>query len=98
MSRYYDRDGKAISEADRASMPMDYYRVAQDVINDVTVSTVWLGLDHGMGDGPPLIFETMLFRQTDDGVEDCWRYSTETEARAGHARVCGIVAAGEVTT
>lgn len=25
------------------------------------LSTVWLGLDHNYGSGPPLIFETMLF-------------------------------------
>ncbi len=29
--------------------------------DDITVSTVFLGLDHGMG-GEPLLFETMVFR------------------------------------
>jgi hypothetical protein len=30
------------------------------------LSTVWLGLDHSFGTGPPLIFETMLFAPTKD--------------------------------
>jgi hypothetical protein len=92
---YYDRDGRAISETDRASLPADYYRVAQDVIDGVTVSTVWLGLDHSFGDGPLLIFETMVF-DADGDDNDCWRYTTESQALAGHRRVCGMLRAGEV--
>ena len=50
------------------------------------VSTVWLGLDHQFGDGPPLIFETMVFPSNEDfGDLDSRRYSTEQEAVAGHA-------------
>lgn len=30
------------------------------------LSTVWLGIDHSFGAGPPLIFETMLFAPKDD--------------------------------
>ena len=47
------------------------------------VSTVWLGLNHQYGDGPPLIFETMVFGGDGDSRE-CERYSTEAEALAGH--------------
>lgn len=51
---------------------------------DVRVSTVFLGLDHRFGDGPPLLFETMAFVGHDDvGME---RYSTWQEAEEGHAR------------
>lgn len=35
--------------------------VKQDQINDLLVSTVFLGVDHGWGDGPPLLFETLVF-------------------------------------
>ena len=51
------------------------------------ISAVWLGLDHRFGsDGPPLIFETMVFPSKSDLREsDCERYATEDEARAGHA-------------
>jgi hypothetical protein len=51
---------------------------------DVKVSTVFLGLDHQFGDGPPLLFETMAF-VADDSV-GCERYSTWAEAEAGHRR------------
>jgi len=57
------------------------------------VSTVWLGLDHGYGGGPPLIFETMVFGGAHD--EDQWRYPTEVEALAGHAEICSVVFRGE---
>lgn len=49
------------------------------------VSTVWLGLDHQFGDGPPLIFETMVFPAESSMDLDCERYSTEEEAKAGHS-------------
>lgn len=53
------------------------------------VSTVWLGLDHGFGPGPPVIFETMVFwpdTATEHGGErECRRYTTLADARKGHA-------------
>src|SRR5437868_3160304 len=52
------------------------------------VSTVWLGLDHSFGGGPPMIFETMVFPKRGDYSElDCERWATEEEARAGHRRL-----------
>jgi hypothetical protein len=40
----------------------EYSRVAYDDLPDGSyLSTVWLGLDHNHGLGPPLIFETMRF-------------------------------------
>lgn len=61
--------------------------VALDKINRmglsmVSVSTVFLGLDHQWGDGPPLLFETMIFGGKHDGY--CERYATWDEAEAGH--------------
>lgn len=35
--------------------------VGKTQIGNVEISTVFLGLDHQYGDGPPLIFETMIF-------------------------------------
>jgi hypothetical protein len=65
----------------------DSRRVAlTEVAPGVTVSTVFLGLDHGFtDDGPPIVFETMAF--DDYGGGDQWRYSTWEEAEAGHRRV-----------
>lgn len=91
MSRYYDRAGNPVSSALEWAKLFDgnpdYRRVARDVLpNGIVVSTVWLGLDHGFGSGAPLIFETMVFAGGDDD-SDCERYSTEAEARAGHAQL-----------
>jgi hypothetical protein len=50
------------------------------------VSTVWLGLDHSWGEGPPLIFETMVQTAIGEWAEQ-WRYHTEEQAVAGHVRM-----------
>lgn len=48
------------------------------------VSTVFLGLDHAFGCGPPVLFETMV-RLPEGGWKDvCERYTTWDEAEAGH--------------
>ena len=65
-------------------------RVARDTVGDIDVSTVFLGIDHAMDGGPPLLFETMTFGP----VEDTWRYATWDEAVAGHARVVAALREG----
>lgn len=47
-------------------------RVAEDEISDdVTVSTVFLGLDHSFGSGgPPVLWETMVFGGPLDGEQE----------------------------
>ena len=59
-------------------------RVAYTVIcPGVSVSTVFLGIDHSFSErGPPILFETMVF--TDYGGDEQWRWSTWSEAAAGH--------------
>lgn len=55
--------------------------------NGLCVSTVFMGLDHRFGDdGPPLIFETMVFGGDEEvgGYQE--RYSTEKDAIYGHQR------------
>jgi len=62
---------------------LDRRVAATQVAPGVTVSTVFLGLDHNFfGEGPPLLFETMVF--DDYGGGDCWRWSTWDEAVEGH--------------
>lgn len=78
--------------------------VGRTQIQDVWVSTVFLGLDHNFFDeGPPLLFETMAFlppiertilgrRMTvRDTLEIQRRYSTWDEAEDGHIEVCNEV-------
>jgi hypothetical protein len=64
--------------------------VKQTQIQDVRVSTVFLGLDYGYG-GQPLLFETMIFGGENDGY--CDRYATWEEAEEGHQRACELVVA-----
>jgi hypothetical protein len=59
--------------------------VAEDYLpGDVHVSTVFLGLDHRWGEGPPLLFETMIFGGPNNEYQE--RYSTWAEAEIGHAK------------
>lgn len=88
----YDRQGAPISMerfTELLSQASNYRRVAETQVGPFWVSTVWLGLDHSFGSGPPLIFETMVFagdHDLGDGRErDCRRYTTEAEALEGHA-------------
>jgi len=57
--------------------------VKKSVWDGVEISTVFLGLDHSFGNGPPLLFETMVFGWP-EGEEHCTRYSTWEEAIEGH--------------
>jgi hypothetical protein len=69
----------------------DNRRVAYtEVSPGVTVSTVFLGLDHGFGgyDGV-LLFETMVFGGEHDGEMD--RASTWEEAEEQHAVMLALV-------
>jgi hypothetical protein len=55
----------------------------------ITVSTVFLGLDHGFGrEGGPVLFETMIF----GGQSNDWmrRYSHWVEAEQGHKLACEV--------
>jgi len=76
--------GRWMQEADR--------RVAKTKLEDDTViSTVFLGLDHSFGEGPPLLFETMVFLSDSDGGEDYMRrYETYEQAEAGHEKAVKI--------
>jgi hypothetical protein len=56
--------------------------VAQDYVGDVEVSTVFLSINHGFGDGPPVLWESMVFSGPDDGM--CQRYTSEGAAKEGH--------------
>ena len=100
MSNYYDLEGKSITAeewtelysargrtGDGYSSPaQDFSRIALTQKDGVTVSTVWLGIDHSFGTGVPLIFETMVFGGEFD--QDMDRYATKEEALAGHEAMC----------
>lgn len=96
MSEYYVLDGKTAKVATRDEWAQwlkdsrDKKRIAStEYGDDIRVSTVFLGLNHAWGDGPPMIFETMIFggEHSDDQV----RCSTYEEAEAQHAEACKLV-------
>ncbi len=62
--------------------------VAATMINDVKVSTIFLGLDHGYN-GEPIFFETMVF----GGKHDQWQERCQSwdEAELVHKRACQMV-------
>lgn len=67
-------------------------KLAGQPIGEVRVSTVFLGLDHSFGEGPPLLFETMVFGGPLDQEQD--RCSTWEAAEKMHELMCERVKRG----
>lgn len=68
--------------------------VALDKIDNVKVSTVFLGLDHSFDCTPghvPVLWETMIFGGEHDGYQD--RYTSHDAAVAGHQVALALVKA-----
>jgi hypothetical protein len=94
MASFFDRKGLPMTLEEWSSAFEDFKarQVANDELCGHTVSTVWLGIDHGFGlSAKPLIFESMVFRG-EESLE-CQRYATEDEARAGHVALVAEVKA-----
>ncbi len=60
--------------------------VADDMIDEFHVSTVWLGIDHNHFGGRPLLFETMIFKGDSGNDIYCNRYTTWEKAKEGHKK------------
>jgi hypothetical protein len=93
MSDHYILEGKTPVKTDLMTWARWFEtrkgrHVAQTKQGDVRVSTVFLGLNHQWGDGPPLVFETMIFGGEHDQYQE--RYSTWDEAEAGHRKACEL--------
>jgi len=69
--------------------------VAKEMIGDVLVSTVFLGIDHAHDSGIPLLFETMIFGGEHDQWQD--RCSTWSGAEDMHAVAVEMVKASQET-
>ena len=63
--------------------------VAKDEIGKVLVSTVFLGLDHSFGSGPPVLWETMIFGGEHSDYQE--RYTSGDAAIEGHRRAVELV-------
>jgi len=69
--------------------------VKKQKVGQYEVSTVFLGLDHSFGDGPPLLFETMVFGDIDEEYQTLC--STWEEAEAQHERAVAWVIEEELS-
>ncbi len=60
------------------------FKLKEDFVGKYKISTVYVGLDMGMFNPEPLIFETMIF--CEDDPLDLWmdRYSYKQQALEGH--------------
>lgn len=85
--RYYKLVGRNVVPVLSAAEAFNCERrVALTEIESVHVSTVFLGLNHARDDGPPMLFETMVFDGPLSDEQD--RCSTYDEAEAMHERMC----------
>lgn len=66
--------------------------VANEEINGVTISTVFLGLDHSFDGGKPLLFETMIFGGAHNDYQE--RCSTWKEAEVMHQKAMDLIKNG----
>lgn len=88
---YFDRHGKAIGLGDWTYLHSDtgYVRVAETRLDEAWISTVWTGHDMGLGFGPPIVFETMIFGGPLSDYQR--RYHDEADALIGHLLAVALV-------
>lgn len=87
-SDYYDRAGHPIDVA-RWVVWNGQWRQRQilsTTVGAARVSTIWLGLDHGMGFAEREVFESAVI-EPGRGIMIRDRYPTIEAARAGHAEI-----------
>ena len=92
--RYYVLDGTEPRQVGMMEWAQEFdlanRRVAETLLGRVRISTVFLGLDHSYSlEGPPLIFETLVFGGPLDG--EMLRCSTWEEAEAAHEAIVVMV-------
>ncbi len=93
MSDWYKLEGrKVVGPIGMDEIGAGIHHVGRDTLHGSEVSTVFLGLDHSWGSGPPLVFETMIFGGPNDQYQE--RYATYEEAEAGHKRAMWLVEVG----
>jgi hypothetical protein len=77
--------------------------IVEDEVEGFYISTEFLGINHNVtGTGPPLWFETIVFRSSAKGMlgvkieYGTVRYSTMADALAGHIAIREKVKGGEI--
>lgn len=100
MPEYYVLDDRGEPQAVRDVMEWARWfeanrsnrQIGDTTVGEVRVSTVFLGMNHQWGAGPPLIFETMIFGGPYDNYQ--WRWSTRAEAIAMHDQAAAAIRDG----
>ena len=93
MSDHYILEGKKAVNTDLMTWAKWYETAERHVAqkigkNGVRVSTVFLGLNHQWGNGPPQLFETMIFGGEHDQYQE--RCETWEQAEAMHKTACDL--------
>lgn len=81
-------EGIALLEGDPIERRVGYDEIGDQGVSTIfrqRVSTVFLVIDHSFGDGPPVVFETMIFGGRHEGQQ--WRYVTWDQAADGHREI-----------
>ena len=90
-----DEDGNAVRELDLMRwgkwFANEMNRTVQiNILGDVRVSTMFLGIDHKFGlHGKPVLWETMVFGGEHEGKQE--RYTSLKDAKLGHQVMLSIV-------
>lgn len=94
MGDYYDFNGNEITLEEWTVLFDDKTkrRVDHTIVHGYRVSTIFLGMNHQWGDGPPLIYETMVFPPDDWGEVYGERHTTWDEAQEAHNRIVKDIA------
>lgn len=97
-SHFYILDGRTPVAKPMTEWAMWFERnqesrqIARTEVGIATVSTVFLGIDHQWADGPPILFETMIFGGEHEGWQE--RYVTWEDAERTHESVCAALREG----
>ena len=93
---YYTFDPKT-KKVQPTNNPLDAFRESRridlTIVGDFKISTVFLGLNHQLGDGPPILFETMIFYGGKGGHAldgEMYRATTFEEAETLHRKAVEI--------
>ncbi len=90
MSDKYILDGHKAVECNDLLKWAKWFEAADRIVaktnisDEVTISTVFLGLNHNYGEGEPILFETMIFGGKHD--KEMEQYSTWEQAEEGHKK------------
>lgn len=95
---YILKDGEPVAEPDMVAWDQWMEQKEARILNQTTIgesriSTVFLGLDHSWNDGPPVLWETMVFGGALD--QEMERYTSQAAALEGHAEMVRRVRATE---